>query len=235
MLPSHLVTVERLPYSRLLARLHTGWTERRFDRFRQRYVRLLRRIIRWRYPVFGGGLLFFLISAYIGIFHIPFVLFPQRGIEIFFVRAKAQVGTPVEEMEQLMKPLERLVAAIPKAEMDNFITQVGLTQRDPDDPFTERATHIGQIVVYLKPQADRTMTADELIERLRKQSAGLGGFTELVFERVRPGPPVGKPVEVRIKGDDLAELDSVAEKLKTFLEGIPGVSDVKDDYGRNHR
>ena len=232
MLPSHLVTVERLPHGRLLARLHTGWTERWFDRFRQRYVRLLRGIIRWRYPVFGGGLLFFLLSAYIGIFHIPFVLFPQRGIEIFFVRAKAQVGTPVEEMERLMKPLERLVAAIPKAEMDNFVTQVGVTQRDPDDPFAERATHIGQIVVYLKPQADRAMTADELIERLRKQSAGLGGLTELVFEKVRPGPPVGKPVEVRIKGDDLAELDLVAEEIKAFLDVIPGVSDVKDNYER---
>ena len=231
-LPSHLVTVEQLPHSRLLARLHTGWCDRCFGRFQRRYVSLLRRIIRWRYQVFGGVIAFFLISAYIGIFHIPFVLFPQRGIEAFFVRARAPVGTPVERMEKLMEPLERVVATLPRTEMDNFITQVGLIQRDPDDPQTERASHVGQIVVYLKPQADRSMTADELIEQLREGSVGISGFTELLFEKVRPGPPVGRPVEARIKGEDLAELNPIAEKLSAFLEGIPGVSDVKDDYER---
>jgi multidrug efflux pump subunit AcrB len=231
-LPSHLVTVEQLPHSRLLGRLHTGWCDRCFERFQKRYVSLLRRIIRWRYPVFGGVITFFLISAYLGIFHIPFVLFPQRGIDAFFIRARAPVGTPVERMGELMLPLEEVVATLPRSEMDNFITQVGVIQRRAEDPETERASHVGQIVVYLKPQADRSMTADELIDQLRKGSVGIGGFTELLFEKVRPGPPVGRAVEARVKGEDLAELDSIAEKLRAFLEGIPGVNNVKDDYER---
>ncbi|MFH1829148.1 MAG: efflux RND transporter permease subunit [Pseudomonadota bacterium] len=231
-LPSHIVMIERLPHHPKFARFHTGLMGRTFARFTDRYVALLKKIIRHRWLTVSAALTFIMISLYIGIFHLPMVLFPQRGIDAFYVRAKAPIGTPVEQMEKLMERLEGEVEKLPKSEVDNIITYVGVVQQDANDPYSERASHEGQILVLLKPQADREMTSDELINILRKSTKGFNEFTEISFDNVRPGPPVGKPVVVRVRGDDLPELDSIADEIKGYLATIKGVSDIRDDFER---
>ncbi len=229
-LPSHLVSAESLPRCKAAACLKLDAFNRWFKRLIERYVRFLQRLVRHRWKVVGGFVLFMIVSLYVGFGILPYVLFPQRGIEAFFVRVKAPIGTEVEVTEELMLPLERLVAQLPETELDNFVTAVGVQQDDDSDPGGERASHMGQIAVFLKPATDREMTSDEIIERLRERSKGIEGFTEIAFENVRPGPPVGKAVEIRVRGDDLEQLDGIADEMKAFLASIPGVSDIRDNY-----
>ncbi len=230
-LPSHLVELERLPRMRAFGRLGNEWFTRWFDRQRDRYVRWLGTLIRHRWPFMSGVVFFFVMSLYVGFVHLPFVLFPQKGIEAFFVRAKAPVGTPVEEMERRMEPLERLIEeTLPQSEWDDYVTHVGIQQNDDIDPFGERASHVGQILIHLKPSTQREMTSDELVELLRARKGELTGFTEVIFEKVRHGPPVGKSVVIRVRGDDFDILEAASEKIKQFLTEMPGVSDAKDTY-----
>jgi multidrug efflux pump subunit AcrB len=231
-LPSHIVTIEKLRHIKMFARLHTGLISHLFDAFQAKYVRLLKRIIKKRYLVVSIAVTFIIVSIYIGFVHVPFVLFPQRGIDAFFVRAKAPVGTPIEETERMINRVEAEVAKLPESEMDNFITQVGVVQQDANDRESERASHVAQIQVILKPESERDMTSEELVEILRKNTKGFDEFDEISFENIRPGPPVGKPVMVRIRGDDLGELDGIADEMKAYLKTIEGVSDIRDDYER---
>jgi multidrug efflux pump subunit AcrB len=229
-LPSHIHSMERFPRSKRFSKLHTGLIGGAFSRFTERYANLVREIIRRRWLVVGLSGIFFVVSLYIGIFHVKFVLFPQRGIDAFFVQAKAAIGTPIEQMEQLMLPLETAVASLPASEVDNFITDIGVIQQESGDENAQRASHVGQIKVLLKPATDREMTSDELIAILREKTKGISGFTELLFENVRAGPPVGKAVELRVRGDDLELLDTIAAEVKAFISEMPGVSDVRDNY-----
>ena len=231
-LPSHIVTIEKLPHFTRFKKLHTGLISHVFDKFQAKYVRLLKRIIGRRYLVVSLAVTFIIVSLYIGIVHVPLVLFPQRGIDSFFVRAKAPIGTPIERTERMVARIEAEVAKLPKTEVDNFITQVGVIQQDPNDSDSDRASHVAQIQLLLKPQSERDMTSDEMIEVLRKNTEGFKEFDEISFENVRPGPPVGKPVMVRIRGDELEELDAIADEVKAYLATIPGVSDIRDDYER---
>lgn len=229
-LPAHIVTIERLPRSKFLGRLHRGIFDRLFGRFAEGYVGLIKRLIRMRWRFIGIVSIFFAVSLYIGLFRLPFVLFPQRGIDAFFIRAKAPIGTPVERTEEMMKRIEAEVAKIPASEMDDYVTQVGVIQQDSGDPAAERASHLAQMQIFLKPEVDRKMTSDEMIARLREATEGFAEFTEITFDNVRQGPPVGKPVSVRIRGEDLDELDAIADEIKAFLAGVRGVSDIRDDY-----
>ncbi|MBT3181088.1 MAG: efflux RND transporter permease subunit [Deltaproteobacteria bacterium] len=229
-LPSHLVSLERLPKGKLFQKLHTGQFTRWFSRVANRYAMFLGWLIRRRWKVLSVVAVFFGVSFYIGLVHIPFVLFPQKGIESFFIRVKAPVGTPVEVTEKMMQSLEEAVASVPKSEWDDYVTQVGISQQDDIDPFSERSSHVGQIIVFLKPSSQRSMTADEIIESLREKTKDVKGFKELTFSKVRHGPPVGEPIVVRIRGDKYEELNIVAEKIKGYLAAIAGVSDVRDSY-----
>jgi len=229
-LPSHLLTLDRIPKGKLYARLHTGGFTRWFERFTRRYAKFLEWLIARRWKVLGGVLVFFMISFYVGFIHIPFVLFPQKGIEAFFMRVKAPVGTPVEVTESMMVPLEKAMYEIPGNEWDDFVTNVGISQQDDIDPFAKRASHVGQIAVYLKPVAERKLTVDEIIARLRELTNDGEGFDEITFDKVRHGPPVGEPVVVRVRGDNLDEIEKVADNIKEFLGTVPGVSDIKDSF-----
>lgn len=45
------------------------------------------------------------------------------------------------------------------------------------------------------------------------------------------GEPVGVPVQIRIMGEDMAELRNQGEKLKNLLRGLPMAYRVRDDWG----
>jgi multidrug efflux pump subunit AcrB len=46
----------------------------------------------------------------------------------------------------------------------------------------------------------------------------------------RTGPPVGKPVAIRVQGDSLERLNVVADQVAKELAGIEGVSDITKDF-----
>jgi Cu/Ag efflux pump CusA len=44
------------------------------------------------------------------------------------------------------------------------------------------------------------------------------------------GPPVGKPVAVRVKGDDFQTLKSISHKVMAELGSIRGVTDIENEF-----
>lgn len=227
-LPTHLHFLMSLWQTRRRP-AHSMAVWRWFERVRERYRRALVACLQARRTVLGVGTL--LMAGAVGAVTagwIPFHLFPSRGIEIFFIRAEAPVGTPLETTEQLFARLEAAVAALPAGEVDAYTTQIGLLQNDPNDPYTSRGTHVGQVAVYLTPPVYRTRTAQDIIAGLRDRVGAIPAFTRLRYEMLRHGPSGGKPVEITVRGPSLATLEAVADELAQRLRTLPGVQDVDD-------
>lgn len=55
-----------------------------------------------------------------------------------------------------------------------------------------------------------------------------GTLTSLDIEKLRGGPPVGKPVAIELTGDSLETLEELAGRYKNVLSQIPGVVDIED-------
>ncbi len=194
------------------------------------YTWVVERAIRMRYLVILG-LTFVLIGTFVlAATKIKFVLFPSAGVNYFFVRGEAPIGTPLAKTEELIKPIEKLVAALPKTELDTYVTSVGQIQEDRHDPFSGQGSHLVQISVYLTPEQDRKRHVDQIIEDLREKTKGIEGFEDLRFDKPQTGPPVGKPVEVKIRGEDFHVLDKIAFEFMDYLKSIDGVSDVTWDH-----
>ncbi len=229
-LPSHIADLNKMSEDKAKGMFRGSANHRIMNWLLARYERALRLLISWRYP---AAFLFCLGMAgvsLLGYFKVPFILFPNKGIEQFFIRVEGPIGTPIEVTTERMKSVEAILAALPKTEIDHYITQGGITQNDPTDPFTNRSTHIGQVWVFLTPEQDRARNADQIIEELRPKMEKVAGFNRVYFDRVRPGPPVGKPVAVRIRGDDFEQLNKLAEEYVAYLKGLPGVTDIKNDF-----
>lgn len=194
------------------------------------YEAVLRRLVRHRYITAGLFLILMMATFLFGFQKVPFILFPSEGVEQFFVRVETELGTPVETTTERMAQIEKILQKLPPGELEHIVTQGGLTQNDPTDPFTERSSHIGQVWVFLTPEPQRQRKAAEIMESIRPEVEKVSGFTKLSFEEIQNGPPVGKPVSVHIRGDDFELLNKVGEQYVAYLKTLPGVKDIKSDY-----
>lgn len=195
-----------------------------------RYIAILRIFIARRYWVMTALVVLFVGSIGLAVKGMRFILFPPEGIEIFFVRTEAPLGTSLEQHAKLIEPIEKLVKELPKEELDNFTTSIGLVQQDPNDPNTKRGAEYAQIAVYLTPDANRSRSAQEILESLREQIGTPPDFKRITFGRVNPGPPTGKPVSLGIRGENYEDMLVAAEGIKKILSEIDGVTDILDSY-----
>jgi multidrug efflux pump subunit AcrB len=190
------------------------------------YTKLVRRAIRNRYKVVTGFLLLLILCVYLGATQIQFILFPSEGINYFFIRGEAPIGTPLHRTNELIAPVEELVSQLPPEELDSYVTTVGQIQEDRNDPYGGRGSNLVQVTVYLTQSQDRERTVREIIEEVREQASDIRGFEELRFDMPESGPPVGKAVEAHIRGEDFEVLDKIAHEFMDYLRTIEGTTDI---------
>ncbi len=195
-----------------------------------KYVEILRKTVRKRYLILSGLTGLFVVSIAIAVLFMNKTLFPSDGIETFFVRAETKVGTSIDQMTELMKPIEKEIGRLPKHELKNYVTNIGIQQQDPNDPNTKRGSNFAQISIYLTPEPDRDRTAIEIIEDLRKKIGKPKGLRRVTFDRINPGPPQGKAINIGVRGKEFADILPAVESLKKIIEKQEGASDIMDSY-----
>ncbi len=206
-----------------------------FSRINDLYKKALTISIRFRYLVAFSFLGLFALSLSFAVYRMPLVLFPAEGIEVFFLRADLPLETGLEKSEESFKELEALIEeSLSPQELVSYVTSIGEQKDDPNDPLTQRGTHLGQIQIFLTPERNRQASAAEIIERLRIKAEELtkqGPFLRVRFSRVRTGPPVGKPVAIRLRGEKLESLEEAGKQVEARLATLPGIT----DFGLNYR
>ncbi|PIQ89887.1 MAG: MFS transporter [Candidatus Omnitrophica bacterium CG11_big_fil_rev_8_21_14_0_20_42_13] len=199
------------------------------------YSRLLKRALKYRYQVCAVTFILF-IAALITARFMPFVLFGGRGVEQFMIRAETELGTPLKKTAELIKPVEKFVESLPKEYVDTYATEIGILQEERGyDPDVNYGSHLAQVTVYLTPEQTRKKGANEIMEEYAPELAKIGGFQKLYFQKFREGPPVGKPIYARVRGDDYTVISEIVDKIKAYLSGLSGTSSIVDGYNLGYQ
>jgi len=195
------------------------------------YEKLVNKALSRRYQVLAV-LIFISVITFFVASRRPFVLFgSEEGIEEFSVRAQAPIGTSLYATNEFIKQVEEQVAKLPSNEIDAYRTQVGsLGDTWMFDPYGKSGAHVAQITIYLTPQTKRKRKVNDIMDDLRKRIKTVEGFKELHLEKPQAGPAVGKPIAVKIRGDDFSTLDEISKRIIKFLNDLKGVSDITSDY-----
>ncbi|MFC1703580.1 efflux RND transporter permease subunit [Candidatus Omnitrophota bacterium] len=195
------------------------------------YTKVLKGALAHRYKVLLGMSGIFVAVIVIAGAFMKIEMWGGEGIEYFFVRAEAKKGTPLEELNRLIAPVEDLMATIPDTELDSYRTYLGSIETERHfDPNAKKGTHLGQIRVFLTPSQHRKRRPEEITESLRPALEKIEGFEKLTFFREKEGPPQGQPVEVGIKGDDFEVSQKIAGEFIDALSETKGVSDIVSAY-----
>jgi len=204
------------------------------------YLKMLNYALGHRYKVMAGTVGVFIFCVIMAVFFMPFILFSGRGVEQFYIRAEAPAGISLEQMTKYIEPVERFISKLPPEYLDTYETAIGsMTEERGYDPGAQTGTNLAQITVYLTPSQHRKKTAEEIMDGLRpgleELHKGIPGLSKLYFRMRREGPPVGKAVDVRVRGEEYPEIKKIADEIIAYLKSLKGVKDVSDNYNLGNR
>ncbi|WP_078126005.1 efflux RND transporter permease subunit [Leptospira alexanderi] len=168
-LPSHLYDINKHKFHSGEIKEESGWFYKLKVNY---YLPFLKFALKHRLQIF-----IYLSAMLVGSFALfavfgKFKLFPG-SVDVFQIKLTGQTGMSLQEMERFTHVLETELAKISKVEIENYVTRVGIIQKDPNDPFTKRGKHYGQILVYLAPEENRKRTTDAIISEVREKTIWL--------------------------------------------------------------
>lgn len=206
-----------------------------FQVMRDKYLKILRSALQNRYKVFFATLILFVASIIVAVFFMPFILFSSSGVEQFYVKAEAPAGTSLEQMKEYMIPVEEFVSKLPSKYLDAYETKVGSVSEERGfDPEAQSSSNLAQITVYLTPSQGRDRSASEITNDLRpgleELHKKIPGLTKLFFRKRQEGPPVGKAIDVRVRGEEYEVILKIVREVEDFLKTLKGVGDISDSY-----
>jgi multidrug efflux pump subunit AcrB len=178
------------------------------------------------------GKFFLILLAFIGLtvgvarWRLKLVLFPPGLIDQFFIQVDMPHGTGLTESGEVLEKIERIVMTLPPEELEAVTGNVGLKGFEES---IRRGTRFAQLRVFLTPEESRPRQTEAIVEELRRRvTSEVKGPEKIIFDELHPGPPVGKAVQVRVRGRDLALIEKIVEDIKSELRSMDGVVDIED-------
>ncbi|OFZ57401.1 MAG: hypothetical protein A2381_04240 [Bdellovibrionales bacterium RIFOXYB1_FULL_37_110] len=200
--------------------------EKLLNKLKNRYEVILKIFLKFRKATLAGFLAIFLLSSIVfGIFG-KFELFPTNDFDLFYVIMETPQGHSLIETSNKVSQIEKIISQIPNELMISFKTIVG--DHRTDEAASSPAMHENWAVstIYLKPAGQRNTRSEVIIKDLTNKLKPIKGFDKIVVRAVKDGPPVGKPINIRLVSDDNKLSKIFEEKIITFLTNQKGVYDI---------
>jgi multidrug efflux pump subunit AcrB len=187
------------------------------------YVRWLQAMV--ARPVLAVAVTLLLAASTAGLFlSIGTGFLPPADEGGFVVDYLTPAGSALGETDRQVRAMEQVIAATPEVAAYSRRTgsELGLFAT---------AQNTGDILVRLKPRAERDLSSEDVIAALRPKLQEAAPLAEIEFVQLLQdmlgdleGSPT--PIEVKIFGDDIAVLESLSGPVEEILEKVEGVVDV---------
>ncbi len=197
-----------------------------FKALRKSYSHFLIKILRRRYVVLSAMVLILIASFSI----IPLIgveMFGEEDWDQFKMLIKLPEGTSLEETDRIVRKYEVAAEQLPQSEIQAMVVNVGLLQ-GTNEWLTRK--NVAQILFQLNPAEERTYSTDEMINLVRDLTARISGPVSVDIEKISGGPPVGKPISVKVQGKYLQDIKKASLALQDSLRKMAGTHSIGDDY-----
>ena len=209
---------------------------RTWPAFQTRYAKFLVRFLKRPGLALVGVFVLFIFSLGFFVARGPkVVFFPQGDPNFVYVYLKLPVGTDPVQTNQAMLFAESKVNKVlgdSNKIVKSIITNVTKQTTDPQDQDQSDYPNRGKIAISFVDFKDREgVSTSKYLEELQKMNWNIPG-AEISVSKEQAGPPVSKPINIEISGDNFDELVSNSIQLKRFLDKqkMEGVVNLKSDF-----
>lgn len=198
------------------------WFERFFTRMSTAYEKTLTLALKHHTIVFGIFLLTFGMTIILYIVT-PKGFLPSEDIGQLFAFTESDPSTSFAAMSVTQQKVATIISANPN--VASVVSTVG-------SGGASGAANAGRLFIRLKPEKERSLSADDIVHQLRPQLAKVPGIH--IYLQNTPTVKVGgqlskSPYQFTLQDSNIPELDHWAEILKTKMSGLLSITDVTSD------
>ncbi|WP_158812611.1 efflux RND transporter permease subunit [Methylocapsa sp. S129] len=218
-----LLGVNLMPASMATHDEKPGW-------FNRLFAQALEAAMSWRWATIGLTLAIFAASLY-GLGFVQQQFFPSSDRPELVVDFTLPENSSIAETRAQMDRFEATFGGDP--DIDRWSSYVGQgavrfylpLDVQPANPY------FGEMIIVTKSYAVRDRIAAKLSALAKKEFIG----TDVTVQPLNLGPPVGRPIQYRVSGPELAGVRELAMKLASIVGGNGHVGDVVYDWNEPAR
>ena len=169
----------------------------------------------------------------------PYTFFPKSDSNWMYSEIVYPLGTPFDTTQKTIKQIETGAFKLNDYFRDrvednkdlivNTFSVVGvIPQRDWKEGVS--GGHCGIAWIEILPSAKRPdILASEVTSKWREFTGDILGTEQSTFTIIGSGPG-GNPLEIRLHGSELSQMEAAAQALKEEIASYPGTFDITDDF-----
>jgi CzcA family heavy metal efflux pump len=156
---------------------------------------------------------------------IGFSLFPKADTPNFLIAVNTPDGSSLAETDRALRFVESKLAAMPQVEW--YFSNLGHTNPKIyyNEIGSEGESNYGDVFVKLKEYDTRK--TPRLLDELRRELQQYPNARIYVRE-FQNGPPISAPIAIRVVGNDLDQLYTLAAQVEKIIKDTPGTRDVEN-------
>lgn len=220
------------------ADLHASKTrlalEARINHFRDHtFRRFVRTAITFRWTTLASAIGIFIIA--IGLImggRVKFTFFPSVEREVFTANVQFAAGTNNSQVKQFLAHLDGTIQLTEEELGSNLIKvafrEYGIANFTRTSSASTSGDEFGSLYVEMNPADTRDITNREFIKEWRKKITIPAGVEKFSIDQSRSGPR-GKPIEIKLSGNDVSTLKQASIEVQSVLKQYSGLSNVDDD------
>ena len=227
-LPSHVISLGGKGVVSGTKTSKRDWRTRWTHKIRVKYTKMLcyvmRRPIRF---LSAGSLAFMLALSALAMGLIQMNFFVADSLRLFYVNVDMPSEAPLEEtLRQTVVVEQEVLKHLKPAEVRAVTANAGIKFTDVDRLTGDQ---YGQVLVSLAPATADSRSVTEIIDAMRLPLSVVPIDGLISFQELTGGPPVSKPVSVKVRSDDFEELRRATDAMIEIVRNIPGTTDVTDN------
>ncbi|MEG3638794.1 efflux RND transporter permease subunit [Magnetococcus sp. PR-3] len=198
-------------------------------KLRVKYARLLIKVFRIPWLFFITSLIPVIAAIFIvATGGVRMEFFAMEKIPLFYINVKMPPGSSLDKTLGVTdRVVQRARQHLKEGEVVSVFGYAG-------QMFTETkpmmGNRYGQVFVSLNADRSARRPVDEIIESMRQSVTSVPGPLSITFLTLSGGPPVTKPIAVKVRGSDYDRLIPAVKEVKNIVMAIEGTSDVTDTH-----
>jgi multidrug efflux pump subunit AcrB len=204
----------------------------------RRYENLLAWVLKGRRPVL-------ILWSMIGLFVFTLILnnivkpkvvfFPDNEPNTINTFIKMPVGTDINVTDSISRIVEHRIMSVlgeKNPVVESVVTNVAFLASDNRFDNSSKSSNLAKIAVnFVEFSKRKGQSTSIYLNEIRKVVKDIPG-AEIVVDKIKMGPPTGKPINIEISGDDLRDIALTSDRFKRYVDSLQlgGIEELKSDF-----
>lgn len=203
-----------------------------FSKIEARYKKYIEWSIKFRLPLTAILAIFFIFSTIQGkkIFE-RFSLFPSDGLEGLSVRFELKKNTPLIKTRQAVKELSTRLEKISEGTFDNIVATLGSVTTGGSSGSRQSGSHLANLNISFITDPSFINMEKRIVKNIKKEVQKFKEQTgiKLSISLDRPGPPIGKPIQLQVVSRDFELGENIVDEIKNEFMKMEGITSLETD------